>query len=88
MKSVGMIRHLDELGRIVLPKELRKNFNLNYKDGLEIFVKDEMIILKKYESKDIFNGSTDDLIEYEGKKVSLNSIKELIEIAKKSGYDL
>ena len=88
MKSIGMIRHLDELGRIVLPKELRKKFNLNYRDGLEIFVKDDTIILKKYESKDIFNGGTDNLIEYEGKKVSLNSIKDLVEIAKNNGYEL
>ena len=88
MKSLGIVRHLDELGRIVIPKELRKEFNLNYKDGLEIFVKDKLIILKKYENRDIFNGDDQDLIEYNGKKVSLNSIKELTNIAREKGFDI
>ncbi|WP_250278549.1 AbrB/MazE/SpoVT family DNA-binding domain-containing protein [[Clostridium] colinum] len=88
MKSTGIVRHIDELGRIVLPKELRNKFNLRYRDGLEIFIKDDFIILKKCESTDIFNGDAKDLIEYEGKKVSIQSLKNLIEIAKKNGYNI
>lgn len=88
MKSTGMIRHLDELGRIVIPKELRKQFNLNYKDGVEIFTDGNTIVLKKYEPGDIFSGEMDDLVEFEGKKVSLASIKQLMELAKKNGYNL
>ena len=76
MKSTGIVRRVDELGRIVLPIELRRSLNINEKDTLEIFVDDERIILKKYEPADIFTGSMDDLIEYKGKKVSKKSIIE------------
>ena len=47
MKSTGIVRKVDELGRVVLPIELRRNLNINEKDALEIFVDDEKIILKK-----------------------------------------
>ncbi len=88
MKSIGMIRQLDELGRVVLPKELREAFNLKHKDALEIFVEEDKIILRKYEPGDIFDGDMTDLIEYKGRKVSLKTIKNLLEIAKTSGYDV
>ena len=48
MKSTGIVRKVDELGRIVIPKELRKKFCIDEKDGLEIYVEDEKIILKKF----------------------------------------
>ena len=64
MKSTGIVRKVDELGRVVLPIELRRNLNIQEKDSLEIFVDDEKIILKKYEPADIFNGSMDDIIDY------------------------
>ena len=81
MKSTGIVRRVDELGRIVLPIELRRSLNINEKDTLEIFVDDEKIILKKYEPADIFTGSMDDLIEYKGKKVSRESIIEMAKLA-------
>jgi len=81
MKSTGIVRRVDELGRIVLPIELRRSLNINERDTLEIFVDDERIILKKYEPADIFTGSMDDLIEYNGKKVSKESILEMAKIA-------
>ncbi len=81
MKSTGIVRRVDELGRIVLPIELRRNLNINERDTLEIFVDDEKIILKKYEPADIFTGSMDELIEYEGKKVSKESIIKMAKIA-------
>lgn len=81
MKSTGIVRRVDELGRIVLPIELRRSLNINERDPLEIFVDDEKIILKKYEPADIFTGSMDDLIEYKGKKVSKESIIEMARIA-------
>ena len=81
MKSTGIVRKLDELGRITLPIELRRNFDVNERDPLEIFVDDYKIILKKYNPTDIFTGEMDDLIEYKGKKVSKKSIKELARIA-------
>ena len=48
MKSTGIVRKLDQLGRIVIPKELRRTLNINLNDGLEIFIEEEKIILKKY----------------------------------------
>ena len=50
MKSTGIVRRLDELGRITLPIELRRNFDVNERDPLEIFVDDDKIILKKYKN--------------------------------------
>ena len=81
MKSTGIVRRVDELGRIVLPIELRRSLNINERDTLEIFVDDEKIVLKKYEPADIFTGNMDDLIEYMGKKVSKESILEMARIA-------
>ena len=81
MKTTGVVRKLDELGRIMLPIELRRSLNLDVKDGLEITVQDDCIILKKAESADIFTGSTDDLIDYEGKKVSRSSVLALAKLA-------
>jgi transcriptional pleiotropic regulator of transition state genes len=85
VKSTGIVRKLDELGRITLPIELRRNLHINEKDPLEIFVDDDKIILKKYEPCDLFTGEMDDLIDYYGKKVSKKSILEMAKIA---GIDL
>ena len=81
MKSTGIVRKLDELGRITLPIELRRNLDVNERDPLEIFVDDDKIILKKYDPSDIFTGEMDDLVDYRGKKVSKKSILELARIA-------
>ena len=81
MKSTGIVRKLDELGRITIPIELRRNLDVNERDPLEIFVDDDKIILKKYDPSDIFTGDMEDLVEYKGKKVSKNSIKELARLA-------
>ena len=81
MKTTGVVRKLDELGRITLPIELRRSLDLDVKDGLEISVQDNCIILRKAESADIFNRSTEDLVEYEGRKVSKESIRRLAKIA-------
>ena len=85
MKSTGIVRKLDELGRITLPIEIRRNFDIKEKDALEIYVDNEQIILKKYQPADIFTGNMDDLIDYYGKKVSKQSI---VEMAKLAGLDV
>ncbi len=85
MKSTGIVRKVDELGRVVLPIELRRNMGIEIKDSLEIFVKEDTIILKKYEPSDIFTGNMDDLIDYKGKKISKATI---IELAKLAGLEL
>jgi len=81
VKHTGITRKVDELGRIVLPIELRRSMDIEEKDALEIFVDGDKIILKKYDPADVFTGSTVDLIEYKGKLVSKESIKELMRIA-------
>lgn len=81
MKSTGIVRKVDELGRIVLPIELRRNLDIHEKDALEIFIDNDKIVLKKYQPADIFNGSMDDLIDYKGKKISKETIIELARIA-------
>ncbi len=81
MKSTGIVRKVDELGRIVIPKELRKTLDIAQKDSLEIFVNGDQVILKKYQPADIFTGSMEDLVDYNGKKVSKNTILELARLA-------
>ncbi len=81
MKNTGIIRHIDELGRITLPIELRRSLNISEKDPVQVYVEDDKIILTKVEAKDIFDGSTEDLITYRGKKVSRRSIMELVKLA-------
>ena len=81
MKTTGVVRRLDELGRVTLPIELRRSFQLEERDAVEIFVEGDSIILKKYISSDIFTGSREDLVEDKGKLVSKQSIKELAALA-------
>ncbi len=81
MKDTGVVRRLDELGRITLPMELRKILHLEERDSLQIFVEDDRIILQKYTPADIFTGETEDLIEYKGKKISKKTIAELAKLA-------
>lgn len=81
MKSTGIVRKVDELGRVVLPIELRKTLSIDVRDPMEIFVDEDKVILKKYEPADIFSGDMDDLFEYKGKKVSKKSITEMAKLA-------
>jgi len=81
MRDTGVVRRLDELGRITIPMELRKNLHLEERDSLQIFVEDDRIILQKYTPADIFTGETEDLIEYRGKKVSKKTVTELAKLA-------
>ena len=81
IKNTGIVRRLDELGRITLPIELRRNLDIGEKDPVEIYVSEDMIILKKFAPADTFTGSTDNLVEYHGKMVSKDSIKELAKMA-------
>lgn len=80
MKSTGIVRKVDQLGRFVLPSELRNSLGIK-DDALEVFTSGDMIVLKKYAPSDIFTGEMTDLIEYRGKKVSKNTIRELCRIA-------
>lgn len=83
MKATGIIRRVDELGRVVIPIEIRNQFNIIEKDPIEIYVNDSSIILKKYEPNCIFCGSTENLVQYKDKLVCEKCSKELNELHKK-----
>lgn len=69
MKSTGMIRKVDDLGRIVLPVEIRRSLGIVERDELEIYVEEDRVVLKKFEPRCIFCGSSDLFVTYMGKNV-------------------
>lgn len=69
MKSTGIVRKVDELGRVVIPIELRRNLDIDVKDALEIFVDGEQIVLKKYAPACIFCGQAKDVTSFKGKNI-------------------
>ncbi|MCR3760377.1 AbrB/MazE/SpoVT family DNA-binding domain-containing protein [Clostridium felsineum] len=77
MKSTGVVRQLDPLGRIVLPIEIRRTFDLAEKDALEIYVDGENIVLKKYNPACVFCGEASEVINYKGKKICKKCLQEL-----------
>ena len=77
MKSTGIVRKVDELGRIVLPIELRRTFSIEEKDALEIYVDDSTIILKKYEPACIFCADASNVTNYKGKNICKSCMDEL-----------
>ena len=77
MKSTGVVRRIDDLGRVVLPIELRKTLGLTNKDTVEIYVDDNTIVLKKYEPSCLFCGSLEDSKLFKGKMVCKKCLAEL-----------
>lgn len=69
LKSTGIVRKVDELGRVVIPIELRRTLGIEEKDALEIYVDNEKIILKKYEPACIFCGNAEDVANFKGKNI-------------------
>jgi len=69
MKSTGVIRRVDELGRVVIPIEIRNKFGIDEKDQIEIFVDGANIVLKKFEPNCIFCNNSRNLFEYKGKLI-------------------
>ncbi|MEA4814491.1 MAG: AbrB/MazE/SpoVT family DNA-binding domain-containing protein [Oscillospiraceae bacterium] len=78
-KATGIVRKVDELGRIVLPIELRRTLDIAEKDDVEIYVKDQSIILTKYRPSCIFCSNTKDIIKFKGKNVCPRCLKALQE---------
>ena len=77
MKSTGIVRKVDELGRIVLPIELRRTLDIDIKDSLEIYVEDSKIILKKYEPTCIFCGESENVVSYKDKNICKTCLEEM-----------
>ncbi|MEZ4358220.1 MAG: AbrB/MazE/SpoVT family DNA-binding domain-containing protein [Eubacteriales bacterium] len=77
MKSTGIVRKIDTLGRIVLPIELRRIMGLDIKDPVEIFVSEDSIILKKYQPTCMFCNSADDMVSFKDKKICKKCLNEI-----------
>lgn len=77
MKSTGIVRKVDELGRIVLPIELRRTLDIAEKDSLEIYMDGSSIVLRKYQESCVFCGDGKELSVFQGKSVCARCIREL-----------
>ena len=80
MKSTGIVRNVDELGRIVIPKEMRKRMDIANNDPVEIYVEGEKIILTKYHPSCIFCGSALGLTDFRGKKLCEECVRFIKEV--------
>ena len=80
MKSTGIIRKVDELGRIVLPIELRRTMDIAERDELEIFIENDRVVLQKYEPSCVFCGSSQCLRNYRGKNVCQECVEKMTEL--------
>ena len=79
MKATGIVRKVDELGRIVLPVEMRRTLDIAEKDALEIYVEGSSVILKKYKPSCVFCDATKDITVFKGKNICPKCIKALQE---------
>ena len=77
MKSTGIIRKVDDLGRIVLPIELRRMLDIAERDELEIYMENDRIILQKYEPACVFCGSSDGITDFKGRNVCKKCRKQI-----------
>ena len=77
MRSLGIVRKLDQLGRLVIPKETRRAFNINEGEPVEIFTDEDKIIIKKYNPGCQCCGNMKDVKEYKGIKICKKCLNEL-----------
>lgn len=77
MKSTGIVRRLDELGRVVIPKEIRNKLNIEEKDPIEIYLEGTSIILRKFELGCIFCNNTKELSTYKDRLVCKKCLEKL-----------
>ena len=77
MKSTGIVRRIDELGRVVLPVELRRSMGIEVRDSIEIFVEGDSIILKKYSQSCIFCGSDKNVTPFREKNICASCLRQL-----------
>ncbi len=77
LKATGIVRPVDELGRVVLPITLRRERGIAPNDELEIYVEGEKIILQKYKPRCVFCGEHEDLMEFHGKRICQQCAKDI-----------
>ena len=78
MKSTGIVRKVDELGRIVLPIELRRTMDIAVRDPLEVYMAEDTVILKKHQPACVFCNNAKDVISYKGKNICPSCIASLV----------
>ncbi len=79
MKSTGVVRKVDELGRIVLPIEIRKTLDIQQKDAVEIFIDEDKIVLQKYQPACIFCNNIDNIVYFNGKRICSACLEKMKE---------
>ena len=77
MKSTGIVRKVDELGRIVLPIELRRTLDIAERDSLEIYIDGSSVVMKKYQPACIFCDSAKEIVSFHGKNVCPKCIRAM-----------
>ncbi len=85
MKSTGIVRRIDELGRIVLPAELRRTLDIGEREELEIFVDGNSIVLRKYRPSCLFCDSVRNISRFKGKNICARCLRQLRETPGESG---
>ena len=80
MKSTGIVRKVDELGRIVLPIEMRRTLDIAEKDPVEIYVEGDSVILRKYQASCVFCDSVKGITDFKGRNVCAACIAKLKEL--------
>ena len=78
MKSTGIVRNIDELGRVVVPKEIRQRMGIANNDPVEIYIEGDKVILTKYAPVCHFCGSSDGVTDFKGKKICKSCIDDLV----------
>lgn len=87
MKATGVVRKVDELGRVVIPMELRRTLGIGEKDGLEIFVNGQDIVLRKYAPGCVICGAVDEELKaFRGKLQCVGCINEFAKLAKQPTF--
>ena len=80
MKDIGIVRNIDEMGRLVIPKEMRRKMDIETGDEIEFFIEGDRIVLRKYQPSCLFCGNTEDNVLFDNKRICracLDKLKEL-----------
>ena len=77
MKSTGMVRKVDDLGRVVLPIEIRQSLDINPRDPLEIFIQNKQIILQKYHPACVFCSNVENIVYFNDKRICAECLEKI-----------
>jgi len=77
MNDTGIVRRVDDLGRIVIPMELRRTLGINVKDPISILVDGDKIILQKHHDTCSICGNTEGVVEVKGRAVCADCVKTI-----------